>query len=267
MISWKQIVQRVGIAAAVSFPASSGAHEFWITPDSFHAARGKEIKISLRVGDGWPGLERVRSENHFIRFVAFDHIGERKVPGQLFGDPAGQIRIRSNGPLTILYESRPQYSELDATTFEQYLRDEGLDSIVEQRRLLGEQLKPGRELYARRAKAIVRGADNRAIVDRGTGTDLELSLRSYIPAAKGTSSVQVNLSWRGKRVNNALVNAFVSGTSAPISVRTDTRGIANFSLPQSGVWLFSSVHMVRLPNGTQADWQSLWSSLTVELGQ
>ena len=32
-----------------------------------------------------------------------------------------------------------------------------------------------------------------------------------------------------------------------------------------GVWLVKAVHMVPLPKGQDADWESFWASLTFEL--
>ena len=36
------------------------------------------------------------------------------------------------------------------------------------------------------------------------------------------------------------------------------------ALPKAGVWLVKSVQMVAAPTGVNADWESLWASLTFE---
>jgi uncharacterized GH25 family protein len=47
-----------------------------------------------------------------------------------------------------------------------------------------------------------------------------------------------------------------------LSARTDAEGRVRFRLPQGGMWLVKSVHMIP---GAKADWESYWASLTFEL--
>ena len=37
-----------------------------------------------------------------------------------------------------------------------------------------------------------------------------------------------------------------------------------FNLPKNGVWLIKSVQLIPAPAGSDADWESLWASLTFE---
>ncbi len=53
------------------------------------------------------------------------------------------------------YRSRPTSLEQDAAKFENYLREEGLERIIDQRKQAGRSNMPGLEIFSRCAKAIV----------------------------------------------------------------------------------------------------------------
>ena len=52
--------------------------------------------------------------------------------------------------------------------------------------------------------------------------------------------------------------------SARIRIRSDKSGRVTLNLPKNGVWMIKSVQMVPAPAGTDADWESMWASLTFE---
>jgi hypothetical protein len=49
-----------------------------------------------------------------------------------------------------------------------------------------------------------------------------------------------------------------------LTAHSDAQGAFSFALPRPGVWLIKSVHMVRASFFSEADWYSLWASLTFE---
>jgi len=52
-----------------------------------------------------------------------------------------------------------------------------------------------------------------------------------------------------------------------LTARSDKQGAFSFVLPHAGVWLIKSVHMVRADFFSDADWESLWASLTFEASE
>lgn len=50
-----------------------------------------------------------------------------------------------------------------------------------------------------------------------------------------------------------------------LSARTDSEGRAKLIVPAGGVWMATTIHMTRAPAGVDADWESLWASLTFEV--
>ena len=53
--------------------------------------------------------------------------------------------------------------------------------------------------------------------------------------------------------------------SVKLALRTGKDGRVRFRLPRGGMWLIKAVHMIPAPPASNADWESLWASLTFEL--
>ena len=259
----------LALAALLSLTASAQAHEYWLVPSRFSAAPGERIEITHRVGSGWPGETLPRNPQRIVRFAFVDRRGERPVEGDPGDDPAGAVDLRTPGMGTVVYASTASPLGLDAAPFESYLRDEGLEGVIAVRAARGDSLAPGRERFSRNAKALIdvgTPAGRGGLVDRPLGLPLELVAETDPRRLGGGGRFAVRLLYRGKPLAGALVKAIAEDTSRPrVELRSDAKGRVEFRLPNAGVWLISAVHMVAAPDGSDHDWDSLWSSLTFEL--
>jgi uncharacterized GH25 family protein len=78
----------------------------------------------------------------------------------------------------------------------------------------------------------------------------------------------VRLLYENRPLPGALVVAINKGDpAAKLSARSDAQGRVRFRLAKRGVWLIKAVHMVQAAAGSNADWESVWASLTFELRQ
>ena len=177
---------RAFVVALLTSSGSAYAHDFWIEPARFHADAGSVLSLHLRVGDHGHGEPVARNPNRLSSFVLVDGEGSRPVPGRDGADPAGVVRLGS-GASVIGYRSHPAFIELEANAFEAYLREEGLERILELRRELGEADAPGRERYSRCAKAIVQAGDGLTGHDAVLGLPLEL-----VPAVHPAAAARVS---------------------------------------------------------------------------
>jgi uncharacterized GH25 family protein len=249
----------------VSAPAL--AHDFWIEPSSFHPALGSELRVSLRVGQDFRGDPVPRDDRRIVKFVLVSPRGEQPVPGLPATDPAGFARIDQPGLLTIAYRSSRSPLVLEPEKFEKYLAEEGLERILEVRRSRGERENPGREVFSRCAKSLIRaGGSGAPGADQAVGFTLELVLEKDPTRLGKTLRMPVRLLYDGKPLSGALVVAMnQSDPSKKLTARSDREGRALFTLPARGVWLIKAVHMIPAPPETSADWESLWASLTFEV--
>lgn len=237
--------------------ARAAAHDFWIEPSTFRPAVGQLFTASLLVGQNFVGEPIPRSTPLIDAFIVSDVSGQRPVNGFENHDPAGYIRLPQAGLAIIGYRSKPSQLELPAEKFNEFLLQEGLDRVRQVRMARGEMNRPDRERFFRYAKAIVgSGAGG---FDQPLGYRLEI-----IPETDPLDfkPLRLRLLFEGKPLAGALVTAI--DRNGRLSARSDASGHVTFALPKNGVWLIKSVHMIPAPPGTNADWESLWASLTFE---
>lgn len=234
------------------------AHDFWIEPSSFRPEAGSVVDIHLRVGENFAGDAVGRNPELIERFALVTAAGKTNIPGREGEDPAGAVRI--DAPGVVVYRSRGSVLELDRAKFERFTSEEGVEWLIAERGKRGESDAPWRESFSRCAKALV-GADAAPIFTKRLGLRLEL-----IPETSPSKRLPVRLEFEGKPLAGALVVAIhASDPAQRIERRSDKRGRVVLPLQREGKWLIKAVHVVRAPAGGEADWDSLWASLTFAL--
>ncbi len=250
-------------AALLASPVS--AHDFWIEPSSFRPAVGSTVALRLFVGPHFEGEPFPRVPQLVSRFVAVDAAGERNIPGGPGDEPAGTLRITAPGLVVVGYRSFDYPVSLDAAKFEAYLEEEGLEKISALRAERGETDRPAREVFSRCAKTLL-DAGGSAGFDRVLGFTLEVLPEKNPYALRPGDPLPVRVLLGGRPLAGALVQAHRHGEPAPASSgRTGRDGRTTVSLPRAGVWMVKAVEMGPAPAGVEADWQSLWASLTFEI--
>jgi hypothetical protein len=260
---WSRLV----VAALALSCAPLAAHDMWIEPTSFLPDAGKIIGLRLRVGQDFLGDPLPRDPALIEQFISVDSTGRKPVYGRDGADPAGLVRVAEPGLLIIGYQSRPKPIVLPATTFNQYLKEEGLDTITDLRTRRNQTGSEAREIFSRCAKSLLlSGTPTDANGDRALGFTLELVTERNPYTLRAGQDLPVSLTYEGRPLPGALVVAMNrANPAAKMMARTDKKGRVTFRLPQDGTWLIKAVHMVPAPEGTNAEWASFWASLTFEL--
>jgi hypothetical protein len=260
-----RIVRLVAVALALG-AAPLAAHDMWIEPTSFLPNTGNIIGVRLRVGQDFLGDPLPRDPALIEQFISVDSTGRKPVYGRDGADPAGLVRVAEPGVLILGYQSHPSPIVLPATKFNQYLKDEGLDTIIELRAGRN-QTNSAREIFSRCAKSLLHyGTPAGTQSDRVLGFTLELVAERNPYTIRTGQELPFRLTYEGHPLPGALVVAMNrANPPAKMTARTDKQGRVTFRLPQDGVWLIKAVHMVPAAAGTNADWASFWASLTFEL--
>jgi uncharacterized GH25 family protein len=256
------VVARSAALVLLCAAGPASAHEFWLQPDTFVAAPGDVVNLQFRVGAGWPGEARALDADRALRSGWIDATGEHTMGGSV------NLRASKVGPAWAVFRSNRAALTLEAAAFESYLRDEGLEHILDARRIRGESVRPGREIYSRCAETLLQigaGSTASALVPRPMGLTLELVPQNARRLLAGDTQMAVKLLNQGKPLRAALVRALPQTGGTSLSARTDSRGVAVLPLAGGGVWLLNAVHMVRANARIDADWESIWSSLTLQL--
>ena len=243
------------------------AHDMWIEPTSFLPDAGSVVGLRLRIGQDFLGDPLPRDPALIDQFITVDSTGRKPVYGHDGGDPAGLIRVTEPGVVIAGYQSHPTPITIPATTFNQYIKEEGLDTIAELRARRNQTNSEAREIFARCAKSLVRyGAPKNIQADRSLGFTLELVAQKNPYTLRAGEDLPVNLTYEGRPLANALIVAMNrANPAAKLTARTDAKGHVTFRLPQDGTWLIKAVHMIPAPAGSSADWESFWASLTFQL--
>ena len=255
------------VTAAALSPMPIFAHDMWIEPTTFAPVQGEIVGVRLRVGEDLRGDPLLRDPKLVNQFVVEDDTGRKPVYGRDGGDPAGLLRVARPGLLVIGYRSNPSTVTMKAETFNAYLAEEGLDSIVALRARRNETGVGARDRYSRCAKSLIfSGSPGKAQADRLLGFPLELLAERNPYAMPAGQELPVRLMYENRPLEGALLVAVNRrNPSEKIEARTDRSGRVRLPLRQGGMWLIKSVHMVPAPAGADAEWESYWASLTFEL--
>lgn len=249
------------------------AHEFWIEPDTHFPKSESVLSARLMMGHANDKEFYARNPRHLAEFALWNAEARVDLSGRPGEDPAGRVRLSEEGALWLSYRSNASKLEMTPKKFESYLLEEGLESVVAERKALGESGRPGYEAYTRYAKALIltEGAPTTGF-DRVLGLDLELVPLSD-PFAYETGKPNEKLGFRLISKGKALAGAKVHAQSLDhltlqeVAARTDERGLVHFNFPKGGRWVISAVHMERAPRAAKHDWSSAWASLTLPLPQ
>lgn len=261
---WRAVL---GAAPALVLVQPAAAHDFWIEPSSFRPAAGTTVSVRLWVGERLEGDPVPRSFGRIERFVWRGPSGEAPIDGVEGADPAGLLRVPRRGLLTIAYRGRRSAITLAPAKFDAYLAEEGLDRVLHHRRQRGDAGREGREVFSRCAKALIQVEGSRGGgSDQPLGLTLELVAETNPYRLRAGEDLTVRLLYEGRPLAGARLAA-VSRTSPDQTIveRTDPEGRARLHLDRPGMWLIKAVHMVEAPRGLDAEWESLWASLTFEM--
>lgn len=241
------------------------AHDLWAEPTNYQPRVGEAFGVALRVGEGFRGDPVPRKPERIVRFNLVGPGGSRPLEGEGGAEPAGFGAGVEPGIHVVEYRTHPIRILLDADRFEQYLAEEGLELVAALRRARGETGAPGREIYSRCVKSLVRVGDGSGGHDRLVGHPLELVPESDPFALAPGADLAVRVIYAGKPLEHAFVAAF--NREAPENRQgshSDAAGRVTFRIDRPGAWLVKCVHMISVAEPAAADWESLWAALTFQ---
>ena len=214
------------------------AHEFWVQPSAFQIAPGAALSVELQVGDG---PMRQRSPIPLHRITRFDAIGPR----------GGPIDVRAGLAATakhdVTFDTSGTYVLTLTTDNRAYSH---------------------RERYGRVAKSLVQvgvaSEQSQAHVTKPLGLPLEIVPVVSPYSEPRPSSLPVRIVYEGYALPGVYAKLYdLEQDLAPVDVRrTDHTGLATFPMPASGSWLISVVWTKRLENASDADFETIFASLT-----
>lgn len=241
------------------------AHYTFIVPEAFRVASGQAITIGVHSADGFPESAQVakriqdptiHAANGRRRLEGLEDEGKRLTMSLTVGAPGHVVITAVNGTAT---------TEIEPDAFVEYLREEGLTHVVDARTQRGEADQPGKERYTMYAKAILIADAPSEGYKTTAGLPLEMVPEKDPYRLGQGESLPVRILLRGAPAPNLAVRAVSTapGTKPYIVGRTDADGRIMVPVRQ-GQWRLHTIHMERT-SGSDADWESLWTTLTFEI--
>lgn len=254
------------LAACIALPAA--AHDFWVQPDSFWVAPGRPAPVSLWVGHGVNRSLWDADINKISILRSVGPAGTVNQRGAIRQGGAGRITFLQPGVHMITLETGHTASDLPSIRFNDYVQTEGLGLVRAHRQRLRQTDRPGREIYSRRAKALVRVGDDglaaSPYVTQPVGLRLELVPDTNPYTAPTGQALGFRVLYEGRPLPNALVKLTnLAADEKPVSTQiTNRAGHVSFDVPRTGDWQLNVVWSVPITGNPEADYDTTFSSLT-----
>jgi uncharacterized GH25 family protein len=259
------------VTLLVPFATAAIGHDFWIQPNSFQVLPNRPLPLTVLVGHGkdrqrWPG-----DASYITTFADLAPNGRIDLRDRFraFGRSVDVFaNVNTPGLHIFVVQTRHASSELPFGRFNDYIREEGLTPIISARSRSGTFSKSGREIYSRRAKALVQVGPSDGSANPRTRIPVGLSLEiipERDPYALGSDRIlPVHILYEGRRLPGALVKLReLHHDEQPVATAlTDRHGRAAFRVPATGQWLINVVWSKPLKGDVRADFDTTFSSLT-----
>jgi uncharacterized GH25 family protein len=245
------------------------AHDTWLVPATFKVAAGQPVKLALNTSEDFPTSESAAQPDRIEKFLVVTAGGRSEVMGYRVEGSSLVAEVTPGPGLTFAAAmTKPRLIVLEEKDFNTYIREEGLENIVEARAVRGETFSPGRERYAKVAKLVLctddQDDDKRRYRTR-LGARLEIVPLTNPCGLRAGDTLAVQVVFEGRPLAGAWVAAGTEGTHGhhyPYRQRTDAEGRALVRVDRAGPWFVRALHMVPSTEFDDADWQSWFSTLT-----
>lgn len=264
-MKWKPLLSLVLFLYLAS---TSEAHDYWLQPDSYYPKLLDTVSVRLLVGDGFVSdQERPFQKKLTLRFQQVNStttidLSALATQGE---KPVAKLKLEKPGSHFLVMDRLPAYITLEAKKFNHYLEEEGLHTILAERKKTNEADKPGREKYTRHLKCFLQvGEVLDDVWQKSFQQPLEILPLANPATLKVGDMLQVKIIFQRKKLPAAPLFAYSQneGKIHKQSLHTNPEGIAAVRLTHSGHWLVRLVHMRRCHTDPKADWESYWAALS-----
>jgi uncharacterized GH25 family protein len=247
----------------------ANAHDFWLQPEAFSWEPTQSMPLSMRVGHG---DHSTRSKIPARRITRFEVIGPSTLDlrDRLHAGEDTNLQLATPGSYVVVLATDNQArSDLPADRFNDYLRAEGLTPAIVAREQSGRMQADGSERYSRQAKSLVQVGDSQrqSHVTEAVGLRLEIVPEINPYSQPRPTQLPVRVMFEGQPLVGALVKLSdpADTSKGAISHISDGQGRAVFEMPSQGQWLLHVTWTTTLPSADEADFDTVFASLTFGL--
>jgi uncharacterized GH25 family protein len=247
------------------FSLALQAHEFWLQPNKFRFNINEEASIDFMVGENFTG-EFWDLKKHKVEYLQWHNAaGENNIVSRVKAIKGSSIvqKFTEEGTQLLAMKSNAAYIELAADKFNEYLKEDGLENILEERKKKNLLDRPSKENYTRFTKLLVQaGSKTDDTYKKNIGFRIEIIPQNNPYTLKSGDYMQCLVLFEGKPLPHALVKVWsrLNNTTFLQNLYTENDGTVKFPISTKGAWMVSTVKMISgdLPT---SQYHSLWGSL------
>jgi len=241
---------------------SVSAHEFWLEPDRFIAPENSTVGFEIRIGQYFNGRAYPYIERETEAFIKRTDAGISPINAVTGDKPAVTLELEGRATWVAYTSNDFNIRFRDTEKFSNYLKDEGLEWVLQWYKDQNKGLKDATESYYRHAKALSwSGPEEPEWLNEPLGMRIELVpdtgfLNCNQPA-------RFRALYQGAPLEGHLVRRFRQGSEEVQQQRVDAQGYVEFPAGE-GPFLLNVVHIedASNPRAKGKDWVSDWASLT-----
>jgi uncharacterized GH25 family protein len=238
-------------------------------PDKFSCSPGDSVNITFVVGENLNG-ESWNLRKDRIQKMELHHAGKvTDLSGSVIEGKHIHLKLalKEEGTYVLKMQSNNAFIELSADRFNQYLKENFLDEIIDRRKKTNATDKPGKEFYSRNTKLILQvGEKPDKEFEKNTGLPVEIIPLTNVADYKIGDAVKFRILYGGKPLFGARAYVWNNKDSRTYSqpIYTQQDGTIETRIFNSGLWMVSVVKMIPSPE-QGADWQSYWGTFVFEI--
>lgn len=248
---------------------AGSAHEFWLLTKKFRYQVGEVMDVAFMVGENFQGEPWDLAKHKVERIEIHQGATVKRLENQVTPTKGKNLSYKFDreGTYMVAMESNFAFIELDAEKFNQYLEEDGLEAIADERKKAGRTGEGAKEFYKRYAKLVVQCGDRQdASFKRSAGFRYEIFPMSNPASLKPGDYLDCQVMWEKRPAPHAMVKvwSFVGNRIFLQNIYTENDGTTRFPISSAGPWMVSSVKMIQSEQ-PGADYQSQWASLVFEI--
>jgi uncharacterized GH25 family protein len=241
------------------------AHEFWLRPQKYRFQVGEEMKVDLMVGENFEGELWDMTKHKVVKLELYNTAGKKEITNEVKTTKGKNLSFKfaAEGTHLFVLQSNAAFIELEGEKFNEYLKEDGLDNIIERRTKRGELSQPAKEHYTRYAKLIVQsGGKTDEIYKRKVGLKHEIIPLNNPTLLKSGDYMECRVLFNSQPARHQLVKVWnkIGNRIFLQNIFTEDDGSLKFPISNAGPWMVSTVRMEPSENG-QVDYESSWASL------
>lgn len=240
------------------------SHEFWLEADAYFVQPGQSTGFNFKVGENFTG-EKWNLKRHRVERLSL-HTSNKTIDLKNNIDttrhPVVILPPLEEGTHLIQMQSNNAFIELAPDKFLDYLKEDGIENIIEYREKNKLTQTQGKEFYQRNTKLLLQsGSKLTDVYKMDTGMPLEIVPEENPYAKKVGDELTFTFTFKKQPHRFALIKVWQknNGKTFLQNLYTDKDGKLSIRIGASGVWMISSVKMETIQN-EKADYQSYWGS-------